>query len=105
MRFLVSIELMILIRAFFSSSSSWLIMASCSLISWFCMSTTVFSSSFKSWSAETENTFIYPRNQLVTIPDEVLMDKIYVIRGKKALLDNDLAALYEAETRRLKEQV
>jgi hypothetical protein len=33
------------------------------------------------------------------------MDKIYVIRGKKALLDNDLAALYEAETRRLKEQV
>jgi hypothetical protein len=32
------------------------------------------------------------------------MDKIYVIRGRKVLLDSDLAALYEAETRQLKDQ-
>lgn len=45
------------------------------------------------------------KNLLVTIPDEVVMEKIYVIRGKKVMLDRDLAELYEVETRRLKEQV
>jgi len=43
------------------------------------------------------------RNQL--IPDEVVMNKIYLIRGQKVMLDNDLAELYEVETRRLNEQV
>jgi hypothetical protein len=33
------------------------------------------------------------------------MDKIYLIRGKKVMLDRDLAMLYEVETKRLKEQV
>ena len=39
------------------------------------------------------------------LPDEVIMDKIYLIRWQKVMLDHDLAALYEVETRRLNEQV
>ena len=41
----------------------------------------------------------------VSIPDEVLMEKIYVIRGLKVMLDRDLGELYEVETKRLKESV
>jgi hypothetical protein len=41
----------------------------------------------------------------VSIPDEVLMDKIYIIRGLKVMLDRDLGELYEVETKRLKESV
>ena len=33
------------------------------------------------------------------------MSKIYLIRDQKVMLDNDLAELYEVETRRLNEQV
>lgn len=40
-----------------------------------------------------------------TIPDEVLMSKIYVIRDQKVMIDRDLAELYGVETKRLKEQV
>jgi len=43
-------------------------------------------------------------NQLM-IPDEVIIAKIYLIRGRKVMLDRDLAALYEVETKRLKEAV
>ena len=39
------------------------------------------------------------------IPDEVIMNKIYLIRGKKVMLDQDLAELYDVETKRLNEQV
>ena len=39
------------------------------------------------------------------IPDEVVMTKIYVIRGQKVMMDRDLAELYGVETKRLKEQV
>jgi len=39
------------------------------------------------------------------IPEEALMTKIYFIRGKKVMVDRDLAELYGVETRRLKEQV
>ncbi len=39
------------------------------------------------------------------VPNEVIMNKIYLIRGKKVMLDRDLAVLYEVETKRLKEQV
>lgn len=39
------------------------------------------------------------------IPDELVMNKIYIIRGKKVMLDEDLAELYQVETRRLNEQV
>lgn len=39
------------------------------------------------------------------VPDEVVLTKIYLIRGQKVMLDSDLAALYGVETKRLKEQV
>lgn len=38
-------------------------------------------------------------------PEEVIIDKIYLIRGHKVMLDRDLADLYGVETKRLKEQV
>ena len=39
------------------------------------------------------------------IPIENITALIYLIRGKKVMLDRDLAALYGVETKRLKEQV
>ena len=39
------------------------------------------------------------------IPDEVIISKIYLIRGLKVMLDLQLAELYGIETRRLNEQV
>jgi cell division protein FtsL len=42
---------------------------------------------------------------LKTLPDEVLMNKIYVIRNQKVMLDSDLAELYGVETKQLKRQV
>ena len=44
------------------------------------------------------------KNKLM-IPDEVLMNKIFLIRGMKVMIDSDIAELYEVETRRLNEQV
>ncbi|MCA6438272.1 MAG: ORF6N domain-containing protein [Bacteroidetes bacterium] len=41
----------------------------------------------------------------VAIPNEIIMNKIYYIRGHKVMLDADLAGLYGVETKRLKEQV
>ena len=39
------------------------------------------------------------------IPEEVIMNKIYLIRGLKVMLDRDLAELYEVETKALKQAV
>jgi len=39
------------------------------------------------------------------IPDEVVMDKIYLIRSKKVMIDRDLAELYDVETRVLNQAV
>lgn len=39
------------------------------------------------------------------VPDERVINKIYLIRGEKVMLDSDLAELYGVETRRLNEQV
>jgi hypothetical protein len=44
-------------------------------------------------------------NKSVSIPDEVVVSKIYLIRNQKVMLDDDLAELYQVETRRLNEQV
>ncbi len=44
-------------------------------------------------------------SKAVMMPDELLMNKIYLIRGQKVMLDKDLAELYQVETRRLNEQV
>ena len=41
----------------------------------------------------------------VLIPEEVVLNKIYLIRGHKVMLDRDLAELYGVETRTLKQQV
>ena len=39
------------------------------------------------------------------VPEEVIMNKIFLIRGHKVMLDRDLAELYGVLTKRLKEQV
>jgi len=44
-------------------------------------------------------------NRATLIPDERIVDKIYLIRGQKVMLDRDLAELYSVETKRLKEAV
>jgi len=44
-------------------------------------------------------------NTSSAIPDEIVMSKIYLIRGRKVMLDRDLAELYGVETKRLKEAV
>ena len=45
-------------------------------------------------------------SELQTIlPDEAVLRKIYVIRGKKVMLDKDLAELYGVETRVLNQAV
>jgi len=41
----------------------------------------------------------------IAIPDEVVMSKIYVIRGIKVMLDRDLSELYGVETKVLKQSV
>jgi hypothetical protein len=41
----------------------------------------------------------------VKLPDAVVMEKIHVIRGKKVMLDFDLAKLYDIETKQLKRAV
>ena len=41
----------------------------------------------------------------LTIPDEVVISKIYYIRNQKVMLDSDLAELYGVETRILNQQV
>lgn len=38
-------------------------------------------------------------------PDEIIMNKIYLLRSKKVMIDRDLAELYGVETKRLKEAV
>jgi hypothetical protein len=41
----------------------------------------------------------------VSIPDEAILSKIYLIRGRKVILDRDLADLYGVETKQLKRAV
>lgn len=42
---------------------------------------------------------------LLELPDELITNQIYYIRGLKVMLDRDLAVLYGVETKRLKEAV
>ena len=39
------------------------------------------------------------------IPNEIILNKIYYIRGQKVMFDFDLAELYQVETKHLKRQV
>lgn len=41
----------------------------------------------------------------LSVPEEVVMSKIYEIRGEKVMIDRDLTELYGLETKRLKEAV
>lgn len=44
-------------------------------------------------------------NKLIRLPDELIVSKIYLLRGMKVMIDRDLAELYGVETKRLKEAV
>ncbi|MEO7984775.1 MAG: ORF6N domain-containing protein [Bacteroidota bacterium] len=39
------------------------------------------------------------------LPDEVIMNKILLVRNKKVMIDRDLADLYGASTKQLNQQV
>jgi hypothetical protein len=41
----------------------------------------------------------------ISVTEDIITEKIYLIRGKKVMLDEDLAKLYGVETKRLNEQV
>ena len=41
----------------------------------------------------------------MTVSDEAIVNRIYMIRGQKVMLDEDLAELYQVPTGRLNEQV
>jgi len=41
----------------------------------------------------------------IAIPDDIVISKIYLVRNHKVMLDDDLAELYQVETRRLNERV
>ncbi len=41
----------------------------------------------------------------IMLSDEIIINKIYVIRGKKVMIDHDLAELYGVETKQLKRAV
>src|SRR5687768_7370083 len=43
--------------------------------------------------------------ELVSIPAERIVSQIYIIRGKKVMLDRDLAELYDVETKVLNQAV
>lgn len=44
-------------------------------------------------------------SKLLILPEKKITDRIYMVRGQKVMLDQDLAELYDVETRRLNEQV
>jgi len=45
------------------------------------------------------------KQKLAIAAIEKIEDKIYVVRGQRVMLDSDLAAVYEVETRVLKQAV
>jgi len=56
--------------------------------------------------------FVLYRNKItrhmsdkISLPEEIISNKIYYIREQKVMLDRDLAELYGVETKRLKEAV
>ena len=47
-----------------------------------------------------------PSNKIIKVfNDNEIIEKIYIIRGQKVMIDRDLAEMYEVDTLRLKEQV
>ncbi len=45
------------------------------------------------------------KSHSVIVSEEIIQEKIYLIRGKKVMIDTDLAALYGVETKNLTRQV
>lgn len=45
------------------------------------------------------------KDTALAIPDELIMNQIYYLRGQKVMIDKDLAILYGVETKQLKRQV
>ncbi|MBU3012475.1 ORF6N domain-containing protein [Polaribacter vadi] len=45
------------------------------------------------------------KKENLIVPDEIISNKIYLIRNQKVMLDRDLAELYQVETRVLKQAV
>lgn len=45
------------------------------------------------------------KEKLQVLTETFVVNKIYIIRGQKVMLDSDLAELYQVETKRLKEAV
>jgi hypothetical protein len=45
------------------------------------------------------------KSKALIVPDDIILNKILFIRGKKVMIDKDLAALYNVTTKRLNEQV
>ena len=41
----------------------------------------------------------------VTIPNEIIINKIYLVRGQKVMIDNNLAELYQVSTGNLNKAV
>lgn len=39
---------------------------------------------------------------IIGVPDEIIMNQIYYVRGQKVMIDADLAELYQVETKQLK---
>ena len=44
-------------------------------------------------------------NTTITVAEEAILNKIFVIREKKVMLDFDLSEMYNVETKQLKRQV
>jgi len=44
-------------------------------------------------------------NKAVIIPDELIINKIYLIRGQKVIMDRDLSEMYGVETRILNQAI
>ncbi|MEO5943792.1 MAG: ORF6N domain-containing protein [Ferruginibacter sp.] len=42
---------------------------------------------------------------LALVAEQKILNRIYVVRGQKIMIDEDLAEMYSVETRRLNEQV
>ncbi len=45
------------------------------------------------------------KENVVVVPDELVMNKIYLIRNQKVMLDSDLSELYHVDTKVLNQQV
>jgi hypothetical protein len=52
-----------------------------------------------------KNIKLNTKNKLITIPSERVFSKIFLIRGKKVMMDKDLAELYGVETKSLNRAV